>query len=132
MKRIGILILSVALTTDAPSQQRADGDTAAAPVNRITILDPGIALGKPILLLPPSLQGESPVFPPSLFLAEDPTAPPPFLQGVAGQKVDLTSPLRLQMAREAKLRPLWMVLGTVEAGGAAYAAYRYIKKYGLK
>ncbi len=132
MKRRGTFILFVVLVSGAPAQQRTGGDTAVASVNRITIIDPGISLGKPILLLPPSIQGESPVFPPSLFLAEDPTAPPPFLLGVAGQKVDLTSPLRLQMAREAKLRPLWMVLGTIEAGGAAYAAYRYIKKHGLK
>ena len=132
MKCIGIFILSVALASGAPAQQRAGGDTAATSVNRITIIDPGIALGKPVLLLPPSLQREVDALPPSLFLGEDPTAPPPFLQGVTGQKIDLTSPLRLQMAREEKLKPLWMVLGTVEVGGAAYAAYRYIKKHGLK
>ena len=122
MKSIGILALFATITFVASAQQRSDGDTVAATVSRITIIDPGISLGKPILLLPPSLQGELAAFPPSPFLADDPTAAPPFLQGVTGQKVDLTSPLRLQMAREAKLRPLWMVLGTVEAGGAAYAA----------
>lgn len=132
MKRSGILILCVALFSSAPAQQRAGGDTAAVSTNRITIIDPGIALGKPVLLLPPSLQREVDALPPSLFLGEDPSAPPPFLLGVTDQKADLTSPLRLQMAQEAKLRPLWMVLGTVEAGGAAYAAYRYIKKHGLK
>ena len=132
MKGIGILFFCVVLFVGSPAQQRAGGDTAASTVNKITIIDPGMALGKPILLLPPSLQREVDALPSSLFLGDDPSAPPPFLLGVTDQKVDLTSPLRLQMAREAKLRPLWMVLGTVEAGGAAYAAYRYIKKHGLK
>lgn len=132
MKSIGILALFATITFVASAQQRSNSDTVAATANRITIIDPGISLGKPILLLPPSLQNEADALPPSLFLGEDATAPPPFLQGVLEQKADLTSPLRLQMAREAKLRPLWMVLGTIEAGGAAYTAYRYIKKHGLK
>ncbi len=107
------------------------GDTAV--VNRIAIIDPGISLGRPLLLLPPSLQVDvEPGIPPFLLTGGTPGTPPPFLLGTLEQKVDLTSPLRLQMQSEARLRPLWMVLGSVQVAGTAYAAYRYIKKYGLK
>ncbi len=56
----------------------------------------------------------------------------PFIGGAIEQKIDLLLPLRLQMEQEKRLRPLWMVLGTIEAGGAAYIAYEHLRKYGLK
>lgn len=134
MKIADILVLICISTLAASGQQRSDDqptDTASA--NKVTIIDPGISLGKPILLLPPSLQEEAtPEIPPFLPSGVAPGVPPPFLGGMIDQKADLTSPLRLQMEREAKLRPLWTVLGTVQVGGAVYAAYRYLKKHGLK
>jgi hypothetical protein len=90
-------------------------------------------LGKPTLLLPPSLRSDAGRrVPPFLFAGETPGIPPPFLGGMMEMKADLTSPFRLQMESEARLRTLRTVLGTVQVGGVAYLAYRYIKKYGLK
>jgi hypothetical protein len=134
MKISGVLFLSLVVTIAESGQQRSGSDTTGADTaNRITIIDPGISYGRPTLLLPLSLQHDAMTgLPAFLFLEETPGMRPPFLGGVMELKTDLTAPLRLQMESEAKLRPLWMVLGTIEAGGAAYAAYRYIKKYGLK
>ena len=36
-----------------------------------------------------------------------------------------------ELAYAKKNRTLWMILGSVEMGGAAYIAYRHIKKYGF-
>jgi hypothetical protein len=117
----------------AAGQQRVGSDHDTTKHDRIIIVDPGFATGKPLLLLPPELQSDNGfVLPPTLIPLPTPGTPPPFLLGPVEMKADLTSPLRLQMEREAKLKPWLMVLGTVQAGGAAYAAYRYIKKYGLK
>lgn len=132
MKIADILLLICTLFLTASGQQRSDTQ-AKDTTDKIILIDPGISLGRATLLLPPSLQDNAtPGIPPFLPTGRTPGAPPPFLGGMIDQKADLTAPLRLQMAREAKLRPLWTVLGTVQVGGAAYAAYRYIKKHGLK
>jgi hypothetical protein len=55
----------------------------------------------------------------------------PCFGGVLEEKVDLILPLRLQMEKESRLRPLQSVLRTLQKAGAAYIAYRHITKYGL-
>ncbi len=35
------------------------------------------------------------------------------------------------LQNDRKFETLWMVLGSLEFGGAAYVAYRHIKKYGI-
>ncbi len=47
-------------------------------------------------------------------------------------KIDLDSPLRLQLAKQNEYGTMRAVLGTVQLGGVAYIAYRHLKKYGLK
>ena len=118
-------------STASPAQEQETG--AAADTTRVygvVIVDPGIALGKPILLLPPSLQPEV-LFEPSLFTDRYSGNFPPFLGGVYEPKVDLISPYLLQRQRDNKLSTLYTVLGAVELGGVAYIAYRHIKKYGF-
>ena len=133
MKIPVVICLFLVVTLAASGQQRSGGDTTGADrANRITIIDPGISYGKPTLLFPLSLQHDAMTgFPAFLFLEETPGVRPPFLGGVMEQKVDLISPLQLQMESANRLRTLRTVLGTVQIGGVAYLAYRHIKKYGL-
>jgi hypothetical protein len=134
MKIPCVVFLSLVATLAVLAQQRSGGDTTVADrANRITIIDSGISLGKPMLLLPPSLQSDREIaVPPFLFGGGTPGVPPPFPGGGVELRADLTSPLRLQMESEARLRTLYTVLGTVQVGGVAYLAYRRLKKYGLK
>jgi hypothetical protein len=133
MKTIGILAITVFLAVAASSQQQTEVQPNDSAANRVVLFDPGISTGKATLLLPRSLQGEPSFFiPPFLFSGQVPGVAPPFLGGMFEQKADLTSPLRLQMESEARLRTLYTILGTVQVGGVAYLAYRRIKKYGLK
>ena len=48
------------------------------------------------------------------------------------ESIDLDAPWKLHL-REEKKNATWRgILGSVQAGGAAYILYRHIKKYGLK
>lgn len=133
MKIVNILVLSFALTFAAVGQQQTGGKAKANNrQNRIVIVDAGISLGKPILLLPPSLRSEAITKDPFLrFLKGNPGVKLPFVGGMIEQKPDLLSPLRLQLEREAQLRPLQTILGTVGFAGAAFIAYEHVRKYGL-
>jgi len=104
------------------------GDTSR--VHGIIVADPGIALGKAILILPPLVQPDG-KFESFQFLDAHPGIPPPLLRGAFTPKAELLSPYLLQRQRDRQLNTLYIVLGAVELGGAAYIAYRHIKKYGF-
>jgi len=133
MKSLRILLLIFLCSTVALGQQRPDApakDTTS--VREIMLLDPGVALGKPTLLLPPSFEpGFSFRPPPLFFTGVHPGLPRSLISMDFEPKVDLLSPLRLQRKQESGLQTLYMVLGTVSAGAAAYIAYRHVKKYGF-
>jgi hypothetical protein len=48
-----------------------------------------------------------------------------------GQGLYIETMWKSKLQDEKKYRTLWMVLGSVEMGGALYVAYRHIKKYGF-
>ena len=129
-----ILLLTLIFAFTAFGQHASDSlSFDAGAVRRVTLIDPGLALGKPTLLLPPSLLLDSKVMDSfSADFREDSALSPLLLGGSAEKRLDLLIPYRLQMESEARLRPLQTLLGTVQIGGAAYLAYRYLKKHGLK
>jgi hypothetical protein len=96
----------------------------------IRLIDPGISLGKPAFLLPPTLD----IIPDDLLGMSDNTliGSTPFFPLVTTQKIDLISPFKLQRAKEEEFRTWRAILGSVQLGGVAYLAYRHIKKYGLR
>ena len=133
MKNLSTLVLLVACTLAAAGQERLGVQaTDTGSTRRIVILDPGITLGRPTILLPPPVEMASRLrLPSSSIFDVTPAFSSAFLGGVLDEKVDLTSPLRLQMKREADLQPFHTILGTIQAAGTAYIAYRHIKKYGF-
>jgi hypothetical protein len=133
MKSARLILLCSTISVLAFGQQNSGAHRDTSAHGQILLLDPGLSTGRPVLLLPPELQEDAgPVIPPTLIPSALPNTPPPFLLGAVELKADLTSPFRLQMAREEEMRPWVTVLGAISAGGAMYEAYRYIKKYGLK
>lgn len=100
---------------------------------RITLLDPGISLGKPSFFIPPRFMNE-PEFSLATRFAED--GPPGMgttrFSFSPVPKLDLLSPLRLQWARDAELKTLKSILGSVSFGGAAYLAIRSLQKSNSK
>lgn len=100
---------------------------------RIMLRDPGISMGRPTFFIPSRFLSE-PEFSlatrfaydgtPGAGTARFPFSPVP--------KLDLLSPLRLQWERDAELRTLKTILGSVSFGGAAYLAVRSLQKSNSK
>jgi hypothetical protein len=55
--------------------------------------------------------------------------PPPW---DSQQKLGLATCWTNELRRQEEYRTFRLILGSIQAGGAAYLAYRYLKKYGLK
>lgn len=124
MRILGTIIVVFVCTFGASAQDRFD--------YRIVIVDPGISLGRPTLLLPQSIATESKFrFPSFPVVSQDLRLRSPFVGGIPEDKVDLTLPLRLQMEKQARLNALQSLLRSVQKLGAGYIAYRHIRKYGL-
>ena len=49
-----------------------------------------------------------------------------------GQNFDLSSIWKREIAGQEDYKTLQTVLGSIQAGGAAYLLYRHLKKYGFK
>jgi len=133
MKRPLLGLCLVLLTHPLMAQTRGtEAFTDTARAEHVVILDPGISSGRPSLLLPASLGGEAMVRLPFFALpGMDRAVPPPFLDWGAEHKVDLLLPMRLADAEQPGIRTIRIVLGSVQAAGVAYIAYRHLKKYGL-
>jgi len=133
VKSLTILLLLISCPSVVLGQQGSDTpakDTTGA--QRILLLDPGVALGKPTLLLPPSLESGFGTAFPSLFYAGAHVGLPPSLISMGFEpKVDLASSIRLQQKRERGLQTLYVVLGAITTGAVAYIAYRHVEKYGF-
>ena len=125
-----VLCLVGAHVAGAQQDTSAVADTLTT--DHVVIMDPGLSLGIPRIMLPHSLdERRAFVVPPFITREGNPGQRLPFLIGPVRQDIDMLAPLHLQWEREAKLRPLYTVLGAVELGGVAYIAYQHIKKYGL-
>jgi hypothetical protein len=112
-------------THNAPS-------TDSTRTDRIQLVDPGISLGRPVFLLPLSLEERSAfLVPPFVPIGGYAGGKLPFLARPLSPDIDMLAPLHLQWEREAKLRPLYTVLAAVQIGGVAYIAYEHIRKRGL-
>ena len=126
-------LLSLLITTVATGQQGNDvsvpQDTTT--VRNIVLLDPGLSLGRAVLLLPPTEERDTMFTAPSFLFLKGSVAPEPFFGGGVGAKADLVSPLRLQMEKESRLRTLQTVLGSVQLAGVSYLAYKQLKRAGL-
>ena len=126
-------LLSFLITTVATGQQRKDvsvpQDTAT--VRHIVLLDPGLSLGRAVLLLPPTEERDTMYIAPSFLFLKGPVPSEPFFGESVGAKADLVSPLRLQMEKESRLQTLQTVLGSVQLAGVSYLAYKQLKRAGL-
>lgn len=120
-----VVLCSALLQAQGKDTSRA-GDTLR--IHDFALTGPGIVPGKGVLLIPPLLQPEG-VFDP--FSGMSLGLPPALPGGPIPSKADLMSTYLLQRERETQYNTLYMVLGTMNLGGAAYIAYRHIKKYGF-
>ncbi len=133
MNSLWTIMCAILLAATSAAQPAADSlqhDTTLQ--QRITIVDPGISSGRPLLFLPPELTGGEALLPPFFGISSLRAGAPSLLDGIpSGGKLDLLLPLRAQMSAESSIQPFRVMLGAATLGGAAYIAYRHLKKYGL-
>ena len=80
--------------------------------------------------LPPPLNVDSQWFPG--FLRQSLASPLPSLLWESRQDFGIASAWKNEVLKQEEYKTLKTILGSIQAGGAAYLAYRYVKKYGLK
>lgn len=121
------------MVTIAYGQQLSNAQSAdSTGKRRFTLPETELWLSRPTLFTPPSNTVYTQPFElPGEFFGYEAPMPPTFVGGFMEKRTDLMTPLLLQWDSESRMRPFQIVLGSLSAGGAVYAAYRHIKKYGL-
>ena len=130
LRRATALVAVVWIGTIPASGQDSNFSADTLKTTGVVLLDPGIALGRPTLVFPPSYQ------PGPLILSSRFTSPlagvPPFLLDPPGEpKADLLSPYLLHVQSAKKMNTLYTILGAMELGAVAYVAYRHVRKQGF-
>lgn len=129
MKIAGAMFLVVILAAVATAQEiKTIQSPDTLVLKRLVFSGPKNSLGCPSLL-PPTRLSDATItrdFPTS-FLGYALLSEPPVPQ----KRADLSWQMGLSWKNEDPLGSVRMMLGAVEAGGAAYLAYRHIRKYGF-
>ncbi len=125
-----LIILSIAF--QALAQERAHIEPQDTTLTLLRMKNPEQLLERPIVVLPltfalATVENETPV---SLYQTFAGT--PQSFSWNRDEKMDLTAPLKLQLYQSETEKVFRITLSAASAGGAAYLAYRYLKKYGLK
>jgi hypothetical protein len=145
MKTIFVLILSCAFALNVRGQEQKhyplqDSSSSKTQTFDARLLDlyPSVSLPISIKTSPEGLGG---------FLSQpSSTTGPGYVSGFlrlslatpmpspwdSQQKLSLATCWRQDLGRQQEYQTFRMILGSLEAGGAAYLAYKHIKKYGLK
>jgi hypothetical protein len=134
MMRISLLVtFCYTVATCALGQQLSNVQSADSTAKRrFTLPETELWLSKPTLFTFPShAVSTNPFELPGEFFGYEPVKSPTFVGGFMDKRTDLMTPLLLQWESESRMRPFQIVLGSLSAGTAVYAAYRHIKKYGL-
>jgi hypothetical protein len=133
MRSLGTIFIIFAFAHVAPGQERFSLQSADTSSTTLNIFTGEEILRGHLTLFAPALPGGrlTSGLPPLVFVSGYPRRISPFLGGPYQGKVDLVSPFRLQMERESRLGPFESMLISAEFAGAAYIAYRHIKKYGF-
>lgn len=130
MKSAGIIILFFLLTLSANGQELPSVQLRDTSIINHGILDPEYLTGAFSLSLPLSLRiiPESNPYQfgqPSLLSLQ-------YGSQKLQQNLDLSSIWKREISKQEEYKTLRMVMGSIQAGGAAYLAYLHFKKYGFK
>ena len=98
---------------------------------RIELVEPAMAPGSTMFILPPHLEQPLQFSSPTFFFdgISSLSGSPDFGRSLE-VRPDLLAPLRAQWAREAQIGMFRTTLGSIQIGGVAYLAYRHFAKLG--
>ncbi|MFZ4622399.1 MAG: hypothetical protein ACOYNS_17685, partial [Bacteroidota bacterium] len=91
-----------------------------------------LMLDRPSFILPVTFTLTAPQMNTNLPLYQSFAGVPQSFAWERQQTVDLTAPLKLQLYMSESEKAVRITLGAAQLGGAAFLAYKYIKKNGLK
>ena len=146
MKSLFVLILTSAFALNVYGQEQKQNPQQDSSASKTQTFDARSLYLYPSVSLPLSFKtgseglkgflsqpssAASPEYVPG-FLRLSLASPLPSLTAEPHQKLSLTSCWRDDLAKQQEYQTFRMILGSIEAGGAAYLAYKHIKKYGLK
>lgn len=123
-------MFSFALTPVLSGQERTSLQVRDSSANLSQLFDSRLLFFTPTFTVSRALEPVPETFPGSF--SNSFVTSPQFNSWSYQEKIDLDSPLKIQLAKQNEYGTLRVVLGTVQLGGVAYIAYRHIKKYGLK
>lgn len=123
---IALLFLSV---ISAAGQERRREFNLSTPMRSPLALDTMQMHSRPSFFLPPSFI-IAPQYDPD-FVRRTRAIYYPFLPGAPPNNFDLVPQWKQILAKDNQLQTLQIILGSIEAGAAAYVAYEHIRKYGF-
>lgn len=130
MKTTGILVLFFLLTLYANGQELPPVQLQDTSIINPGILDPeyftsAFSLSLPLLLRIIPESNPYQFGRPSLLSLQ-------YSSQKLQQNLDLSSIWKREISKQEEYKTLRMVMGSIQAGGAAYLAYLHFKKYGFK
>jgi hypothetical protein len=127
-----MVLLCFILTFSVNAQEEVRTELRDTALTLLRMKHPELLLEKPITVLPLTFAIAAPDQNMQMSLYQTFAGTPQSFAWNRDEKIDLTGPLKLQLKDQEKERPWRITLGAAQTAGAAYLAYRYLKKYGLK
>ena len=124
---VRILLPVVLVSSSVLAQQETRRDSSVA---RMSTFDARSFYSSRMFSLPPSLN-VSPISFPG-FLRQSLASPLSSVSWKLQEKLGIESAWKNELLEQEKTKTLRTILGSISMGGAAYLAYKHIKKYGLK
>lgn len=125
-----LVLCCIALVHSAIAQRQTEPQDTALTLLRMK--NPELLLEDPIIILPLTFALAKPEQSMQMPLYQTFAGTPQSFAWERKTKSDLTAPLMLQLYQSPAEKAFRITLSAASAGGAAYLAYKYLKKNGLK
>ncbi len=127
-----LVLINLTLALPASAQERKHIEPQDTTLTLLRMKNPERLLEQPIIVLPLTFALAKPEQNMQMSLYQTFAGTPQSFAWERNEKSDLTAPLKLQLYQSESEKIIRFTLGAAELGGAAYLAYRYLKKNGLK
>lgn len=127
-----LVLISLFLTHPLFAQEQKRIEPLDTTLTLLRMKNPEQLLEQPIVVLPLTFALAKPEQNMQMPLYQTFAGTPQSFAWNRDEKTDLIAPLKLQLYQSETEKAFRITLGAASAGGAAYLAYRYLKKNGLK
>jgi len=132
MKQNLLILVLINLTITLPSSAQERIEPQDTTLTLLRMKNPELLLDEPIIILPLTFALAKPEQNLQMPLYQTFAGTPQSFAWDWKTKSDLTAPLMLQLYQSPAEKAIRISLSAASAGGAAYLAYKYLKRNGLK